>query len=68
MARAKRRLRGLSEHSIFYKENAAVYEEFSKAEASEVAVFISLKMTKQDFLKRLEVHIARRKLLNTITG
>ena len=28
----KRRLSGLSEHSIFYKENAAIYEKFSKAE------------------------------------
>lgn len=28
----KRRLKGLSEHSVFYKEKAAVYETFSKAE------------------------------------
>jgi|GEM_PF-736866 ubiquinone/menaquinone biosynthesis C-methylase UbiE len=32
MAKAKRRLSGLSEHSVFYKESAAIYEDFSKAE------------------------------------
>jgi len=32
MPKAKLRTRGLSEHSIFYKENAGIYEKFSKAE------------------------------------
>lgn len=32
MTKMKRRLSGLSEYSVFYKENAPVYEKFSKAE------------------------------------
>jgi ubiquinone/menaquinone biosynthesis C-methylase UbiE len=32
MSKVELRSRGLSEHSIFYKENAGIYEKFSKAE------------------------------------
>jgi ubiquinone/menaquinone biosynthesis C-methylase UbiE len=46
MAKSKRRLSGLSEHSVFYKENAAVYEKFSKAEDAPGRILkaISLKL------------------------
>lgn len=47
MAKTKRRLSGLSEHSIFYKENAAIYEDFSKAEDVPERILICLSLLKR---------------------